>query len=215
MRTSTLLCCMTTLLPGALRAELIELDSQALGAISGQQGVAIGLDLRLNADAGGVPLPLCTAAATYKECRISWAFSNRGSDDIDKKWLVLKGLTGALLIPYLRLDASSVTYDPDGTATAKTIPAILLSFGDATGSGANTKIQIKNLIIDNMAMEQDNSTRRGYQADAITEPTGAAIPANVNAGFMGLQISGPSNVANVQIDGTIKLYSCLGDHPSC
>ncbi|MDF3029884.1 MAG: putative signal peptide protein [Moraxellaceae bacterium] len=197
------------------QAELAALDNEALAQVSGMQGVAIGLDMRLNADAGGTPLPLCTAAATYRECRVSWSFSNRGSDDVDKKWLVLKGFTGAVLIPYLRVDASSITYDPDGAATTKSIPAVLLGFGDATGSGANTKVQVKNLIIDNIAMEQDTATRRGYEADATTEPTGAAIPANVNTGFMGLQISGPGNVANVQIDGTVKLYSCLGDHPSC
>lgn len=206
---------MAMTLAGAARAELAELDSGEMATVSGRQGVAIGLDLRLNADASGVPLPLCTAAATYRECRVSWSFSNRGSDDVDKKWLVLKGFSGTVIIPYLRLDASAVTYDPDGAVTSKTIPAALLSFGDATGSGANTKVQIRNLIIDNMAMEQDNATRRGYEADSTTEPTGAAIPANVNTGFMGLQMNGPGNVANVQIDGTIRLYSCLGDHPSC
>lgn len=202
-------------LAGTGRAELATLDDEALASVNGRQGVALGLDMRLNADAAGTPLPLCTAAATYRECRVSWSFNNRGSDDVDKKWLVLKGFMGALVIPYLRLDASSVTYDPDGAATSKTLPALLLSFGDATGSGASTKVQVKNLILDNIAMEQDNATRRGYEADSTTEPTGAAIPAGVNTGFMGLQISGPGNVANVQIDGTVKLYSCLGDNPAC
>ncbi len=197
------------LLSGSTQAELLALNNAELGQVSAQDGVAIGLDWRLNADANGTPLTLCTDPASYRECRIAWSFNNRGTDDVDKKWLVLKGFSGALKIPYLSLDASTVTYTTDG-GSSKTIPAALLGFGDA-----NTKIQVKNLMIDNIAFEQDNATRRGYEADASTEPTGAAIPANVNTGFMALQISGPSNIANVRIEGTVKLFSCLGDHPSC
>lgn len=203
------------LLAGHAMADLNSLSNDELEDVTGQQGVAISLDWRLNVNKQGTILPLCTAAATYRECRIAWAFNNRGTDDVDKKWLVLKGFTGSLYIPYLRVDASTVTYTTD-SAVSKTIPAVLLSFGTvATGSGANTKVQVKNLTIDNMAMETDNATRRGYWADSTTEPTGAAIPANVNTGFMGLQINGPSNVANIQIDGTFKIFPCLGDHPSC
>ena len=69
-----------------------------------------------------------------------------------------------------------------------------------------------------MAFETDTAVRRGYFADATNEPAaagGAAIPAGSNTGFMGLQINGPSNVASVQIDGTIKLFPCSGDHQSC
>lgn len=200
--------CLLLLCPLAT-ADLALLSPEEMDAVSGRDGVAIGLDLRLNADANGNPLPLCTTAATYRECRVAWAFSNRGSDDVDKKWLVLKGFTGTLKIPYLSLDAGTVTYTTDAAAS-KTIPAAVLGFGDA-----NTKVQVKNLMIDNLAFEQDNSTRRGYEADSTTEPTGAAIPSNVNTGFMALQISGPSNIANVRIEGTVKLFSCLGDHPSC
>lgn len=197
-------------------AQMDSLSNDELDGVTGQTGVAIGIDWRLNVDGAGTKLSLCTAAATYKECRIGWAFNNRGTDDVDKRWLVLKGFTGGLVIPYLTVDASSVTYT-NKSAVPKTIPAILLSLGDPTNnySGANTKMKIKNLTIENMAMEQDTAARRGYFADSATEPTGTAIPANVNTGFAGLQINGPSNVANVQVDGTIKLFSCLGDHPSC
>lgn len=197
------------------QAQMDPLSNDQLEDVVAQQGVAISLDWRLNVDKAGNKLALCTNAATYKECRIGWAFNNRGADDVDKRWLVLKGFTGSLYIPYLRVDASTVTYTTDALA-AKTVPAVLLSFGDiATGSGANTKVQIKNLTIDNLAFETDTGARRGYFADSTLEPTGAAIPANVNTGFMGLQINGPSNVANLQIDGTIKLFPCVGDHQSC
>ena len=220
------------MLPMLTHAQMDTLSNDDLDEVTGQQGVAISLDWRLNADKNGGKLGLCTAAATYKECRIAWAFNNRGTDDVDKRWLVLKGMTGALYIPYLRVDASSAPYTTDGGA-AKSVAAVLLSFGDvATGSGATTKVLVKNLIIDNIAMEQDNgntaASRRGYFADSACEPTGAcpgagSIPAGVNTGFMGLQVSGPNNpstaavdpTAQIQIDGTIKLFSCLADHPSC
>lgn len=210
------------------QAQMDPLDNDQLEDVVAQQGVAISLDWRLNVDKAGNKLALCTDTTTYKECRIGWAFNNRGDDDAGgKRWLVLKGFTGSLYIPYLRVDASSVTYTTDAAAS-KTVPAVLLSFGDvATASGANTKVQIKNLTIDNLAFESDTGVRRGYFADSTCEPAGSGpagagcagfgptIPTNVNTGFMGLQINGPSNVANLQIDGTIKLFPCVGDHQSC
>ena len=199
------------------QAQMDPLDNDQLEDVVAQQGVAISLDWRLNVDKAGNKLALCSNAATYKECRIGWAFNNRGDfDDADKRWLVLKGFTGSLYIPYLRVDAITVDYTKDDLSLKTNVPAVQLSFGDiATSSGANTKVQIKNLTIDAIAFESSNATRRGYFADSTLEPTGAAIPANVNTGFMGLQINGPSNVANLQIDGTIKLFPCVGDHQSC
>lgn len=229
---------------GFADAQLGALSNEDMDEVVGQQGVAISLDWRLNVAADGSKLGLCTGA-TYKECRIAWAFNNRGQDDgtadtattkgTGKKWLVLKGFTGELVIPYLRVEASSVTYTNDSNAS-ESVPAVLLGLGDASGNGANTKVLIKNLTIDNMAMEQDNGTTRGYFTDALCEPNatygagtggcsgasgGTNIPAQVNAGFMGFQIhggnavAGVNNPAQVQIDGTIKLFSCLGTHPSC
>ncbi|MDP2226137.1 MAG: hypothetical protein Q8J78_01495 [Moraxellaceae bacterium] len=197
------------------QAALFPLDADELSTIVAQDGVAVGLDWRLNATDTGAVLPLCTALATYRECRMAWNFSNRGTQDVNQKWLVLKGISFALKIPYLTVDASSVTYTTDASAS-KTIPAAVIGFGSAAADPAsNTKIQLKNLVIDNIAFEQDTAARRGYEADAVTEPTGAAIPAGRNTGFMALQVNGPANVANIRIDGTVKIFSCLGDHPSC
>ena len=210
------------------QAQMDPLNNDQLEDVVAQQGVAISLDWRLNVDKAGNKLGLCTDTTTYKECRIGWAFNNRGTDDADKRWLVLKGFTGSLYIPYLRVDATTVSYTTDASVLKTGVPAVQLSFGDiATASGANTKVQIKNLTIDAMAFETDTGVRRGYFADSTCEPAGSGaagvgcagfgptIPANVNTGFMGLQINGPSNVANVQIDGTIKLFPCAGDHQSC
>lgn len=190
-------------------AELAPLSSEQMSAVSGRDGVAIGLDWRLNAKENGNVLGLCTDASTYTECRVSWAFSNRGTDDVDKSWLVLKGVSGALKVPYLGVEASSVSYEDD-SSNSKTITAVELDFG-----GTSTPIQVKNLIIDNIALEEDNNSRRGYEADANQEPTGATIPAGSNTGFMGAQLNGPGNVANINVEGRVKLFSCLGDHPSC
>lgn len=216
-------------------ADMVPMSNDALDETTGQQGVAISVDWRLNADASGnaATVGLCNNAATYKECRVGWAFNNRGTDDVDKRWLVLKGMSGALYIPYLSLDASSVQYAPKSGYTCTgpggncVVTAAKLSFADSTGSGANTKVQVKNLVIDAIAFEQDTASTRGYFKDKACEPTGAGtgtgvcagtganIPANVNTGFMGLQVNGPGNVANIQIDGTIKLYPCLSNNPAC
>lgn len=222
-----ILAALLFLIPCLSFGDMLPMDNADLDAVTGQQGVAISLDWRLNADASGNVLPLCTGV-NYKECRVGWAFNNRGIDDcggncttnIGKKWLMLKGFSGALYIPYLTVDASSVTYNRKASAGGgtNTVSAIKLSMGDpATSaySGASTKVQIKQLIIDNMSFEQDTASVRGYFTDATTEPTGAAIPSGVNTGFLALTINGPGNVANVQVDGTVKLFPCLADHQSC
>lgn len=231
---------MKALIAGALllgcftaNADMVPMSNDDLDDTTGQQGVALSVDWRLNADKDGTALGICTAASTYRECRVGWAFNNRGADDVDKRWLVLKGMRGALYIPYLSLNAGTATYAPKsgytctGTGGNCNVTAAVLSFADSTGSGANTKIQIKNLVIDAIAFEQDNATTRGYFKDKACEPTGAGsgsgvcagtganIPANVNTGFMGLQVNGPGNVANIQVDGTIKLFPCLSNNPAC
>ena len=205
------------------------LDNDELSGVTAQDGVAISLDWRLNVDNNFAPLSLCTSPSTYRECRIAWAFNNRGSTDgEDKQWLVLKGFRGGLYVPYLKLDATTVSYTADsGTNSGSpvNIAAAKLDFG-----GANTPVEVRNLVIDNIAFESDNAARpavsgvavtRGYFADSTLEPDGTTpIPAGSNTGFMGLQISGVPNAASinaamVRIYGTITLFPCLAENPSC
>ena len=190
-------------------------------------GVALSLDLRLNADKNGTVFPLCTAQATRRECRFAVSFNNRGNDLEPlnpKQWIVLKGVSGRVYVPYLALEGDSVTYITDDKVTPATVAAMKFSFG-----GSANKIQVKNLVIDNVAVEQDSTTTPGFMRDTGTSSgasnnTAAYVSANsgngANSGFMGLQISGyvsPTDTAtaNIAINGTLKVFACSANHQSC
>lgn len=179
---------------GSAFADLDPVSNEALDDVSGQAGIAIALDMRLNADAsgntlcGGATLPLI-------ECRLAVSLNNRGTAGTNQEWLVWKGFYGRIFIPYLTLDADTVSYTNDGGGTS-TVSAAKFGFG-----GTANKIQIQNLTISNMSIERDNlltaSGTRGYLATS-------------EDGFLGLQING-----NVAISGTLKMFACTSDHPRC
>lgn len=173
-------------------AELAPVSNEAMDDISGQAGIAIALDMRLNADATGTTL--CGGAVAQIECRLAVSLNNRGTAG-NQEWLVWKGFYGRIFIPYLTLDASTATYTNDGGGTT-TVPAARFGFG-----GSGNKIQIQNLTISNMAVERDNlltaTGTRGYLATS-------------EDGFLGLQING-----NVTINGSLKMFACNSDHPRC
>lgn len=173
-------------------AELTPISNEEMDAEIGQSGVAISLEMRLNADAAGNSL--CgTTALPMIECRLAISVNNRGRPTIDQEWLVMKGVYGRIFIPYLTIDADTVNYTSDVDGTNQNVAAVKLGFG-----GAAKKIQISNLTISNMAMEYDTSAvNRGYIAAS-------------EDGFLGLQINGA-----VDYSGTVKIFACNANHPRC
>lgn len=210
----TILSLVLILASTATYAELQQISNEEMSAEVGQAtGIIAAFDFRLNADKTGTVLsPLCTAASTRTECRIAIALANRGTDlsaVSPKNWLVFKGISGRIYVPQMTLDAATVNY---GTGP---VAAMVFGFG-----GSANPIQINNWVIDNIGVEFDSTTTPGYMRDTgsvsgASNTTGAYTTANANSGFMGLQISGPSNTANVAINGTLKVFSCPPTHPSC
>ena len=206
----TMLSLVLVLASTATYAELQPISNEEMSAEIGQAtGIIASLDFRLNAEKTGTVLPLCTAASTRTECRIAISLANRGADNVDKNWLVFKGISGRIYVPQMTLDAATVNY---GTGP---VAAMVFGFG-----GSANPIQINNWVIDNIGVELDNGISPGYMKDTGTasgasNTTAAYSAANANSGFAGLQISGPSNTANVAINGTLKVFSCPPAHPSC
>jgi hypothetical protein len=180
-------------LAAAAAADLAPVDNEMLDEVTGQAGIAIALDMRLNADASGNSI--CGTTIPLIECRLATSLNNRGTAGVNQEWMVWKGFYGRIFIPKLLLDADSVSYTNDGGGTS-TVSAARFGFG-----GTANKIQIQNLTISNMAVERDNlltaAGTRGYAATS-------------EDGFLGLQING-----NVAINGTLKMFACNTDHPRC
>lgn len=90
-------------IPAFAAAELSEIASEAeLSSVTGQEGIAVELTIRLNADALGNKLPFCTA--TPSQCQLGINYANR--NDSGGEWLVLKDYYGVLSIPTLNLSGA-------------------------------------------------------------------------------------------------------------
>lgn len=94
-------CAVAALLLAAapVRAELKQLSAEELEAVVGQEGVSFEWDLRINADATGAPLALCSGA-DRTACRIALEYQNRPNE-----WVVFKGFSGRFYWSRFNLDA--------------------------------------------------------------------------------------------------------------
>ena len=175
---------------GGANAELQLIGNDELDVEAGQAGIALSLEMRLNADSAGNSL--CgRPSLPIVECRMAIGINNRGKPNIDQEWLVFKGVYGRIYVPYLSVDADTVTYTDDNGAS-QTIAAGRLGYG-----GAANKVRIDHLTISNIAMEYDTAIVKGYNvAD--------------EDGFLGLEING-----QVEMSGTLKVFPCTSNHPRC
>lgn len=188
------------LLTGSTFGDMTPLDNNDMAYVTGGNGVGLSLEWRLNANAAGVSK--CGGSIPIAECRIALSFNNRMSG-ANKEWLVLKGVSGRVEIPYLALDASTVTYVNKSSAFT-TIPAAQFSFDP------NSPTRIQNFIISSMAVETDTSaTAPGYMALSET-------------GFLGLKIDDSNSLSTVttpfigvQLSGSVKMFPCNADHKLC
>lgn len=181
------------------------LAEDEMEAVTGQVGVALLLDLRINADENGAPLAsLSSCSGNGNPCRLAFKIANRESGS--GEWLVLKDTWGRLFVDNLNIDGSfnpagGTAYDnPDrfkdngGTCLLAAcepanLPALKLSFGGATTSFEND-IRI-GLNLGRVAFEYGST---GYAADA-------------NGGFLGLQVrSTTQNYTHIDIDGAMRVY---------
>ena len=193
---------------GAAQAGLVGINDEALDEVSGGAGIALSLDLRINADATGNQLAFCSAAATRAECRLAVSLNNRGTAGPavgDQEWLVWKGFYGRIFVPYLTLDASTVEYDTDTAGVTKVAPAVRFGFG-----GAAKKIEIQNFTISNMAIERDAQLTAAANNPTAGDPAVKGYLARSEDGFLGLRMNG-----DIAIDGSLKIFACGTDHVRC
>lgn len=91
----------------AFAGSLTELSDADMGEVVAQDGIAVALELRVNADANGDPLSsLSFCSGLSNPCRMALNFNNR--TDLGGEWLVLKDWYGVMKIDPIFLDAGTL-----------------------------------------------------------------------------------------------------------
>lgn len=191
----------------ASRAELVDLDTNALREVDGQNGVAIAFDYGLNINPS-TNAPLCAAANTLN-CRISLQLNNRDnvsaassySNGTGKgEWLVFKNVYGRITAPRITLDATTVSYTNDSLGSS-TVPALQLS---TNNGGTPTPIILRDINIQAIAVEVDTV--------ANATPANRGYATASEDGFLALRVH---DLAGATLRGTVNVFACQGNHQSC
>lgn len=227
MRITSALLLLASLQAGAAMASAQAMEPLSEGemeGVTGREGIAISLELRINAKADGEPVdssecPTIGALSGGTSCRIGLTFADR-----DGMWIALKSYRGILALNNIRLDASTFggnsvhrditsymgDYDPNNK------PAIRLTAGNwartdgvsppacetnPTGANCRTYMNQPNysdftaaLSIDRLSAEFDSGGTPGYLLDNVS---GAALSMRVAHGI-GL-VPDPDNPPDVKI----------------
>lgn len=191
---------------------MVALADEVMQNITGQEGVSLDIEVRLNTDANGVPLTtLSSCAGNNNPCKLGIAFNNRPN-----LWLMLKDYYGTINIPKLYIDKTNapatvsaykdLTRFQDGAggcllgagkttacvdADIQNQPALKLSAPGVTGTFENDILM--NLFVGRVAIE---SGATGYDNDA-------------NGTFLGLQLRDTSTSApqaRIDVDGHIAMF---------
>ncbi|WP_130804645.1 hypothetical protein [Acinetobacter ihumii] len=208
-------------------AALEALNNIELQKIEGQAGADISLKVTLNQNATGqFDTNLCS---DLRYCRLAINLNNIGSEaGGDRKWLVFKGIQGAINIQKLGLDGADLKYNnKSGTEIVK--PAIQL------GSKYDSPILFRDFGFDTMSIETDAGTgdvNAGYLANSnggaqVTQSGNPSVVLSDNrysngkyivsgydngreVGFTGMKLTG-----NLALNGKMMIFSCDSSHPRC
>lgn len=196
--------------PSAAMA-LEALPDAALSATTGQEGIGMQMELRINADDKGQPLTNPSLAANASDftncgsltnfsstgCRFALKYANR--NDGGGEWLVAKNYYGRIFMPLIYIDSgytpvAASSYadldrfkDKNGTpllATPNNIPLVKVSYPK--------EIEIWNLTIGGLSMEHG--------------ATGYLNASNKSVGGIKISNSVPNLPATISLQGSIGIY---------
>lgn len=184
-----------------------ELVADDLASITGQEGISMGLELRMNADANGAPLisscgntigtGAALAAFSENNCRLASQSGARENFN-GGEWLVLKNFFGRILIPSMLIDSGR-------TPVAPTAYEDLDRFRDENG----TPLLATPHDIATMELRFPEAIELSLQIGGISieyGPTGYLN--NANYPVLGMKI-GNSNAgypAEIMIEGTASIF---------
>lgn len=194
------------------RADLQEMDADALARTTGQEGIALELrwDFNTKPDAAvkGTPNDACVLninAVGSTGCRLAMQFANRGTiaGSTADEWTVWKGYYGTIIIPSLYLDAG-VT--PAGSSGYEDLGRFTNAFGASISPYGRAvlnltfpqDIEIWNFNITAISVEYGPT---GYLNTTATAPA-------ANKGAIGLKMagSGTNQPATLNVQGAVSIF---------
>jgi|DeeseametaMP1372_FD_contig_123_3566_length_3781_multi_8_in_1_out_0_2 hypothetical protein len=189
----------------ALSMEKLE-DAQ-MANVTGQEGVALDLELRVNADSDGNALSsVGNCQGLANPCNLALQFANR--DAAGGEWLVLKDMYGVLRFNDLQLDGSRLP----ALSSAFANPS---RFEDQSGNcllptdcTPNDSLALLLTFPDTPGFNADIEWRLNIGRAAVQFGPEGFLPANDNGGsFLGLAIGDTvTDIARIDINGGIQLY---------
>lgn len=201
------------LLTSTAMADLQEMDAESLALATGQEGIALELELRINTtDSIGTPMAACGAGTANgfnlpgsTGCRLGMQFANRGTiaGADGHEWTVWKGYYGNLRIPSLYLDASNNPVASSGYEDlgrfVNASGATVLPYGKSVlAITLPEDIEIWNFNISAISVE--------YGAAGYLNTTTTAIPANPASLGLKMAGTGVNQPATLRTQGTITIF---------
>jgi len=189
----------------ALAMELLK-DEQ-MANVTGQEGVALDLEFRVNADSDGNALDsVGNCQGLANPCNLALQFANR--DAVGGEWLVLKDMYGVLRFNDLQLDGSRLPALSSAFANPSRFEdqnGICLLPNDCT---PNNSLALLLTFPETAGFNADIEWRLNIGRAAVQFGPEGFLPANDNGGsFLGLAIGDTvTDIARIDINGGIQLY---------
>ena len=190
------------LLP-AVSYSMEELGTDELSSVIGQEGIRVGLELRMNTDVNAQPI---TSGATFANCASTTNFSSTGCrmalkfanrEDGGGEWVVFKNFSAYLNAPAIYLDATR-------TPAAATAYEDLDRFRDEDG----VPLLASPHDIPNIALTFREPIELAITIGGINIEYGATgYLNNVNSPFMGIKVGNvDGGAAVINAEGTMQWY---------
>mgnify|MGYP000005754084 FL=1 len=187
-------------------AGMTALEDTEMAAVTGREGIALDLELRINADSSGTPLAsMAGCTGTGNGCTLALQFANRPTGG--GEWLVLKDFYGVIRLNDLRLDGSRLPASPSNFANPERFKDndgnCLVELCDPSGSLAAIFT-----YPDNSGFTADVELGMNIGRAAVQfGPEGYLPSADTGASFLGVRIGDTqTNAARIDINGGLQLY---------
>ncbi|MDQ8037824.1 MAG: hypothetical protein REI12_10400 [Pedobacter sp.] len=196
--------------PVAVLADMVEMNQQDLSDATGQEGIAIELELRVNTtDSMGTPMTACTLginAAGSTACRLAMQFANRGSfssAQAGDEWTVWKGYYGTIRFPSIYLNAAT---NPSSASGMEDLGRFTNASGQVVSPYGKSVLQLTfpqdievwNLNITGISVEYGAA---GYLNTVSTSTV--ANPASMGLKMAGTGINQP---ATLNVQGAVTVF---------
>lgn len=197
----------------AAQAQMLEMDQDSLSQTTGQQGIGMELEMRINTtDSIGTPMAACNAgvangfnAVGSTGCRLAMQFADRGTiaGGAGDEWTVWKGYYGTIHIPSMYLNSSS---NPTSASGYEDLSRFVNAAGQTVSPYGKAvlqltfpqDIQLWNFNITAISVDYGPT---GYLNTTATSPV--ANPAAIGIKMAG---TGTNQPATLNVQGAVTVF---------